>query len=114
MRQPALIYHPQPEGQDLSDRIELVDEWGANLVLGLEHETNAWGDVTVVVYALYEIHNHSGLSLFYGQVLVLLQSDMALSFFFFRPSPRLSDIALLVVSQPDIVVFLLSDIASSV
>lgn len=67
VRQPALIYHPQPEGQDLSDRIELVDEWGANLVLGLEHETNAWGDVTVVVYALYEIHNHSGLSLFYGQ-----------------------------------------------
>ena len=53
-------------GGKLDKTMQVVDEAGSILHLGVETTFSAWGDLTVVVYAQYLIRNFSQLPLIYG------------------------------------------------
>lgn len=47
--------------------MDLIDESGGVLKLGVETTSSAWGDLTIVIYAQYLLRNFSQLPLLYGE-----------------------------------------------
>jgi hypothetical protein len=65
VKQHVLVYHPDP-GTTTSKTIEMYDDQGAPLHLGVETTTSAWGDLTIIFFAQYLMLNFSCLPITYG------------------------------------------------
>jgi hypothetical protein len=65
VKQPVLVFHPDASTAT-SKTIELYDDQGAPLHLGVETTTSAWGDLTVIFFAQYVMLNFSCLPITYG------------------------------------------------
>ena len=64
MRQPALVFHP--DGDRLSEWLQMVDDAGQWLAVALHYDLDAWGDATVTVSPYCVVHNTTGLDLVYA------------------------------------------------
>jgi len=61
---PVLVH--DADGGSVDKTIDLLDEAGGMLRLGMETTSSAWGDLTIVIYAQYLIRNFTQLPLIYG------------------------------------------------
>ena len=65
VREPVVVYSPDASVAP-ARALELLDDQGGVLRLGVEAVQSAWGDLTIVLYAHYLVRNFSGLPLTYG------------------------------------------------
>jgi len=67
VREPVLVFAPDGMGGvNVAKTIDLLDDQGVALRLGVEAISSAWGDLTIVVYAHYLVRNFSHLPLTYA------------------------------------------------
>ena len=62
---PVLVH--APDGGRADTTLDLIDEAGGVLKLGIETSSSAWGDLTVVIFPQYLLRNFTQLPLIYGE-----------------------------------------------